>query len=54
MTTDQAMPAAMREFAFNAEHFRVISARVYEFSGIRLPEAKREVPFRGVNIVDLR
>jgi chemotaxis protein methyltransferase CheR len=37
--------SATREFTFNAEHFRVISARVYEFSGIRLPEAKREMVY---------
>ncbi|HZZ94498.1 MAG TPA: CheR family methyltransferase [Usitatibacter sp.] len=37
--------AAIREFPFSAEHFRVISARVYEFSGIRLPEAKREMVY---------
>jgi chemotaxis protein methyltransferase CheR len=34
-----------REFPFNAEHFRVISEHVYEFSGIRLPEAKREMVY---------
>jgi chemotaxis protein methyltransferase CheR len=37
--------SAAREFTFNAEHFRVISARVYEFSGIRLPEGKREMVY---------
>jgi chemotaxis protein methyltransferase CheR len=45
VTVENVMPVAMREFAFNAEHFRVISARVYEFSGIRLPEAKREMVY---------
>jgi chemotaxis protein methyltransferase CheR len=34
-----------REFAFSDEHFKVISARVYNFSGIRLPEAKREMVY---------
>jgi len=37
--------AATREFPFDAEHFRLISERVYEFSGIRLPEAKREMVY---------
>ena len=37
--------AETREFPFNAEHFRVISERMYEFSGIRLPEAKREMVY---------
>lgn len=35
----------MREFPFSTEHFRVISERVYRFSGIRLPEAKREMVY---------
>jgi chemotaxis protein methyltransferase CheR len=41
------MIAAMdaREFPFSAEHFRVISERVYRFSGIRLPEGKREMVY---------
>ena len=34
-----------REFPFSAEHFRLISERVYRFSGIRLPEAKREMVY---------
>jgi chemotaxis protein methyltransferase CheR len=34
-----------REFPFDAEHFRVISDRIYEFSGIRLPLAKREMVY---------
>jgi chemotaxis protein methyltransferase CheR len=37
--------SSAREFAFDAEHFRVISARVFEFSGIRLPESKREMVY---------
>jgi chemotaxis protein methyltransferase CheR len=37
--------AETREFPFNAEHFQVISRRMYEFSGIRLPEAKREMVY---------
>ena len=36
---------AGREFPFTPEHFRVISARVYEHSGIRLPEGKREMVY---------
>src|SRR4051812_33690987 len=35
----------MREFGFSAEHFRLISERVYSFSGIRLPEGKREMVY---------
>jgi chemotaxis protein methyltransferase CheR len=35
----------MREFPFSAEHFRLISDRIYQFSGIRLPEAKREMVY---------
>jgi chemotaxis protein methyltransferase CheR len=34
-----------REFPFSGEHFRLISDRIYEFSGIRLPEAKREMVY---------
>jgi chemotaxis protein methyltransferase CheR len=40
-----ALSGAAREFPFNAEHFRVISDRIYRFSGIRLPEAKREMVY---------
>jgi len=40
-----APPSAQREFPFDREHFRLISERVYEFSGIRLPEAKREMVY---------
>ena len=40
-----AMAGAAREFPFSAEHFRVISDRVYRFSGIRLPEGKREMVY---------
>ena len=36
---------AAREFRFSAEHFRVISERIYRFSGIRLPEAKHEMVY---------
>jgi chemotaxis protein methyltransferase CheR len=36
---------ADREFPFTTEHFRLISERVYRFSGIRLPEAKREMVY---------
>ena len=34
-----------REFPFSAEHFRVITDRMYGFSGIKLPEAKREMVY---------
>jgi chemotaxis protein methyltransferase CheR len=37
--------APAREFPFSSEHFRVISDRVYRFSGIRLPDAKREMVY---------
>ena len=37
--------AAEREFSFNDEHFRHISERIYRFSGIRLPEGKREMVY---------
>ena len=40
-----AVADAGREFAFSAEHFRLISERVYRFSGIRLPEGKREMVY---------
>jgi chemotaxis protein methyltransferase CheR len=42
---NETLGAASREFRFSAEHFRLISGRVYEFSGIRLPEAKREMVY---------
>jgi chemotaxis protein methyltransferase CheR len=41
----EAVSQASREFPFSAEHFRVISDRIYRFSGIRLPEAKREMVY---------
>jgi chemotaxis protein methyltransferase CheR len=34
-----------REFPFSADHFRLISERIYRFSGIRLPEGKREMVY---------
>ncbi len=37
--------ADVREFPFSAEHFRLISDRIYRFSGIRLPEGKREMVY---------
>ena len=40
-----SIAGAAREFPFSAEHFRVISDRVYRFSGIRLPEGKREMVY---------
>jgi chemotaxis protein methyltransferase CheR len=47
MTDAQLMPdgLAPREFPFTPEHFRVISARVYSHSGIRLPDGKREMVY---------
>src|SRR6185503_13229754 len=38
-------PAPAREFPFSAEHFRVITDRIFRFSGIKLPEAKREMVY---------
>jgi len=38
-------PAGAREFPFSGEHFRLIAERVYRFSGIRLPEGKREMVY---------
>ena len=40
-----SIAAAGREFPFSAEHFQLISDRIYRFSGIRLPEAKREMVY---------
>ena len=37
--------SAAREFEFTREHFDHISARIYEFAGIRLPAAKREMVY---------
>jgi chemotaxis protein methyltransferase CheR len=37
--------AGTHEFPFDAEHFRVIAERMHKFSGIRLPEAKREMVY---------
>ena len=37
--------SSSREFPFSAEQFRLISDRIYRFSGIRLPEAKREMVY---------
>ncbi|HET9581180.1 MAG TPA: CheR family methyltransferase [Usitatibacter sp.] len=34
-----------REFPFTPEHFRLISERICRFSGIRLPEGKREMVY---------
>ena len=45
MSVADGTATGTREFSFDAEHFRVISARVYEFSGIRLPESKREMVY---------
>ena len=36
---------APREFPFSDEQFRSIAERVYRFSGIKLPEAKREMVY---------
>ena len=37
--------AESREFPFTGEHFRHISDRVYRYSGIRLPDGKREMVY---------
>ncbi|HUQ28652.1 MAG TPA: CheR family methyltransferase [Usitatibacter sp.] len=44
MATAEKRPE-MREFPFSLEHFRLISDYIYRFSGIRLPEAKREMVY---------
>jgi chemotaxis protein methyltransferase CheR len=44
MTAAERAPEA-REFPFSPEHFRLISERIYRFSGIRLPEGKREMVY---------
>jgi len=44
-TLTERLASGVREFPFNAEHFRLISERIYKFSGIRLPEAKREMVY---------
>ncbi|QJR15035.1 CheR family methyltransferase [Usitatibacter palustris] len=36
---------AGREFNFSLEHFKAISTRIYDFAGIRLTEAKREMVY---------
>jgi chemotaxis protein methyltransferase CheR len=36
---------SQREFPFSAEHFRLISDRIFAFSGIRLPPGKREMVY---------
>jgi chemotaxis protein methyltransferase CheR len=41
----EAVFGAPREFPFSEEQFRVISERIYRFSGIRLPEGKREMVY---------
>jgi len=41
----ESVAPASREFHFSLEHFRLISDRIYRFSGIRLPEAKREMVY---------
>jgi chemotaxis protein methyltransferase CheR len=40
-----SVAAGTREFPFSARHFELISERVYKFSGIRLPEGKREMVY---------
>jgi chemotaxis protein methyltransferase CheR len=44
MSLDSLAPSA-REFPFSDEHFRLIAERVYRFSGIRLPDGKREMVY---------
>ncbi len=43
--TRAPVASAAREFPFSLEQFRLISDRIYQFSGIRLPEAKREMVY---------
>jgi len=42
---ESPVTSSTREFPFSPEQFRLISDRVYRFSGIRLPEAKREMVY---------
>jgi chemotaxis protein methyltransferase CheR len=44
MATTEKRPE-LREFPFSAQHFRLISDYIYRFSGIRLPDAKREMVY---------
>jgi len=41
----EPVASASREFPFSLEQFRLISDRIYQFSGIRLPEAKKEMVY---------
>src|SRR5258708_4502802 len=43
--THAPVASASREFPFSLEQFRLISDRIYHFSGIRLPEGKREMVY---------
>jgi len=43
--TREPAASASREFPFSLEQFRLISDRIYHFSGIRLPEAKKEMVY---------
>jgi len=45
VTSTVSERAELREFPFSPEHFRLISDRIYSFSGIKLPEAKREMVY---------
>jgi chemotaxis protein methyltransferase CheR len=42
---ENPVASSSREFPFSVEQFRLISDRIYRFSGIRLPEAKREMVY---------
>lgn len=41
----EGVAGTAREFPFSPEHFRTISEHVYRYSGIRLPEGKREMVY---------
>ena len=45
MTANVSERPELREFPFSPEHFRLISDRIYSFSGIKLPEAKCEMVY---------
>ena len=45
MTEGVSERADLREFPFSPQHFRLITDRIYSFSGIKLPEAKREMVY---------
>jgi chemotaxis protein methyltransferase CheR len=45
VTEDVRERVDLREFPFSPQHFRLITDRIYTFSGIKLPDAKREMVY---------